>query len=375
MRWWLTLGVFVLLAAPAAADPLSDYATAVEGRSEREFAELEAARAECSLASATRIDPHELMIDSAGLHGQCVTISGFMHNRHIYPAPYYLYLSQRWASENRRLLAYGRTNPFHFGIDRSDIELPEIGPWFYRTTVTGVVKDCETFGEVVQREGSVLNMNRHGGGIVISMLTGYCHMEYGGVIQPADIDYEEQVTALRLVGDDARERYGSLRQFEPTLTPHLELIAKTQQYLASLAHGYPPSISMLHYGEEEAEALRAYLERPDAPLRDFVTFDGDPEIAVFEDFRYRPLPEDEVDPADQVAAICACRVEDCVGRWPIAYIDALPAPNQPYVCFREAFAAERDVGPGVDSYVVSPLLPPPGWSGSPFREMVSTAPN
>lgn len=378
MRRLLALNACIWLASSAAADPLDDFSAWVERAEEVRNADRDPLMAACTPDTARRLSFEEFAIYSPDYMWECVTVSGLTQGRFVYGAPEHLYASDRWEVQFGNQgnedddYQWDRSNPFRFGIDTNDLPHPEFGSWLYEVTVTGIAKDCEAFSDSLSRRNEVANFASRGDGLVISMPSRYCHTFRGGVIDPVAISYGERRRFPRLIGDEARQRFGSLQPLDSRWPIREEIVDAGNAFLSALRAGDRAQLTELAGGHLEESWSEAYVS-PTSPYRQLETRPGAPQFIVFEpDGQPRNSAPSEFALQSFSAYICFCVEDDCDGRWPISVGDTQSAADRPYVCAYRAQEIQAD------ETLWTTIRPAPWYdfgTGSPFHEPDSAAPN
>lgn len=353
--------LFLFLSTSAYADPLHDFAVWIEQAEEARLEDLNELAENCSVDTARQISFETLAIYSADYNGECVTVSGLGQGRHLYQSPDYIYLRDRWASEIHQALIFG-ANPFVIGIGYNELPAPDAGPWLHEMRVTGIAEDCNAFSDQLARRKAIEQLDV--GSTIIFHATGYCHSSGGAVVHPVAIDYGEQRRFERLMGDEARARFGSLAFVSPGTPLHNELSEAAARFYSALKAGDRAALLRPEGSLEDRE--RSYFDDPQSPFRYVASASDIPATALF-----RSTRDDQYDfDADSGSRslegyFCFCRDGNCRQQWPISWRDMGMEVYHPYVCVHRQRIALAD---GEQRIVEGPAGRVHSIEASPFHE-------
>ncbi|QIG80466.1 hypothetical protein [Stakelama tenebrarum] len=152
----------------------------------------------CTEARADRVTITRLAERLGDYEGRCVAITGIVAGSIVYADQEAIYTGMLPRSE------FGDANPRRVGLrppyPRPGIDTPP-EPGFRRATVTGRVHDCGLDWGVEELEG---------GGMLISMGSGYCHYNRGAVMGVTSVRYAERLILPRRIGPEAARRIGNI---------------------------------------------------------------------------------------------------------------------------------------------------------------------
>lgn len=329
MRIWVSLAVTLLFIGPVRADPADDYADAATQIEEERRAAYIAAVDQCSPEAAERVSFVALAINSVAFTNRCVRLSGVAYGREVYLFPEQAYLSERFRGS---AFDFKDPNPFRVGLDvrRVDARLDDR---LYEIEIVGVARDCAASDSVGGR--AAWASATLGGGIIVSTDHSFCGwFGYGAAIDAVAVEYGRTLNVPRLVGEAARERFGSIWQI-PSENPAYEPIDEFGDFfLAALQAGDVAALA------DYPDNLQAHFftDRPESVFNRLRDRTGMVERALFwaNDLRRNPsaLPTALYagDENSELFSVCYCLDDDCSGRWPISWFDTWPRDDRPFAC-------------------------------------------
>ena len=295
------------------------------------FAAVEAEAGACTPAIAISTTVEAVASNPGQWLARCVTVTGPALGRSIYSDVEGFYLIRQRDDTGhvpRRHLRH------RIGLYLTDHLLP--GETLEQWSVTGTVDSCERRADEARRQEAEENRRLREAGseeIMILMLGGYCHYYPGAVIDVVAVERGPDQDYHRLVGADARDRFGNL-VFAPSRWRHLARFRRmAEAFRAAVATRDRERLSALHgrFGADPEE-LDHLLRNSDSVFREMRGGAAFPFAIFVEAFDQEGRsPEHQ---RYQDGYICYCRSEDCRNVWPISDVDARDHPEHPYACLR-----------------------------------------
>jgi hypothetical protein len=204
----------------------------------------------------------------------------------------------------------------------------------------GFAYSCEQLWDLSEAQADQANeeaKKRGSNEETISFISGECHYHGGPLLWVSQITVDEGI-ANRLFGG-AGAKYGDIMPMLPD-APHA----------AAITNAIAPIFEFVR--KQDKAGLEAHLKKLGNGGASYNANDAiDLRQATFSFLMGAPktpdvhyfVPNERIRGADgDYAAIgCVCKVEDCDGKWPIAYMDATNRPGWPYSCIQ--IWKERDL--------------------------------
>ena len=275
----------------------------------------------CTATNAVAATVDAVMANPSTYLHKCAAVRGLLHGRTLFTSVDGYYRAGPLVGGDPD------SNPndkFRIHLDNSAIvkRLPKRG--FHEAIAVGRIQDCDEMRSAVASSAPP---------DAIVMIAGPCHYASGPVVWTTDLRIVRELKPVRLMGEAASKRVGSLSPAPAGWRERRKVEAMAADYLSVLRSGDRKRFLKLHLagerpnGDAEADARLAFGSH-----RGFMALrrsSGPVETAILIEHAAGG-PDEEED--DYASWICFCVEATCTGRWPISAIDADNRPDRPYVC-------------------------------------------
>lgn len=208
---------------------------------------------------------------------------------------------------------------------------------------------------------------------------GYCHYESGPYLTLVGVDGQKITSHLRLVGDEAAQKYGNLKELSKSYTLSVGLSDFFSDWRSAIGLADKKSFDWI-------AGLAGYENSEHTQFEDYQNYYSKDDVSGFykglweaffdKDSAYRKLTQGKLGEQKYFQktgsgesedfpnyAACLCVIDVCDNRWPISTHDVYIGDNLPYIC-----VMTRKENGKWKSYL------PSQSSKSPIREVNSFSP-